>query len=320
MLIKLAKEAGADAAKFQNFKASKIVSDQGFKSMGSQASHQASWKKTVYEIYDDCSIPLNWTKELKEECEKNDIIYLSSPYDNESIEFLNEFIPAYKIGSGEITYLDSIENMSKKQKPIFMATGASDIGEVRAAVETVLNSNQNLILMQCNTNYTLDQNNFNHINLNVLKTYKSMYPNVLLGLSDHTPGHATVLGAVTLGAVAIEKHFTDDNSRDGPDHKFALNPEAWKEMIDRTRELERALGTGEKKVEKNEKETIILQRRCLRATRDIKAGEELTEESIEPLRPCPIDSIPPYEKNSILGKKVTKNIPKGEHFTKWNIE
>ncbi len=314
-LVRIAKKAGADAAKFQNFKAATIVSDYGFKSLGSQQSHQASWKKSIYEVYEDYSIALEWTKELRDECKKVGIHYFSSPYNNEAVDFLNDFMPAYKIGSGDITWLEIIERIARKQKPVFLATGASTIGEVQAAVDTILNVNPQLCLMQCNTNYTADPNNFKHIHLNVLNTYKQMYPSILLGLSDHTHGHTTVLGAVALGAVAIEKHFTDDNSRSGPDHKFAMNPETWREMVDKTRELEKALGDGSKKVEENEKDTVVLQRRCLRATRDIKAGETIKESDIFPLRPSPKVAFQPYEKHLIVNKKARTDIPKGDYFS-----
>ena len=129
--------------------------------------------------------------------------------------------------------------------------------------------------MQCNTNYTGSIENFKYINLNVLKTYASLFPDTILGLSDHTPGHETVLGAVALGARAIEKHFTDDTSRPGPDHPFSMDPKTWKSMVDSTRILESSLGSSIKKVEENEQETIILQRRAMRLIKPIKSGEIL---------------------------------------------
>ncbi len=124
--------------------------------------------------------------------------------------------------------------------------------------------------MQCNTNYTGSKENFKYVNLNVLKTYAAMYPDLILGLSDHTPGHAAVLGAVALGARVVEKHFTDDNLREGPDHAFALDPIAWADMVENTRQLEMALGSADKSVAENEQETVVLQRRCLRAAVDIR--------------------------------------------------
>jgi sialic acid synthase SpsE len=133
---------------------------------------------------------------------------------------------------------------------VLLATGASTHGRRRPCRAAVLRVNPQLVLMQCNTNYTGSLENFRHINLNVLKTYARALPGrVLLGLSDHSPGHATVLGAIAFGARAVEKHFTDDNARKGPDHGFAMNPQSWREMVERSRELEAALGDGVKRVE-----------------------------------------------------------------------
>ena len=193
--------------------------------MGGQQSHQSKWKKSVFEVYQDASVSFDWTPILKEECDKVGIDYFSSPYDFEAIDMLDEYMPAYKIGSGEIDWIEALEHMASKGKPVMLATGAATIGEVQQAVHAILAINKELVLMQCNTNYTADPDNFNHIHLNVLKTYATMFPDVVLGLSDHTFGHATVLGSVALGARVIEKHFTDDNNREGPDHKFAMNPQ-----------------------------------------------------------------------------------------------
>jgi len=314
LLIKLAKDAGADAAKFQNFRAPQIVSDYGFQSMGGQVSHQATWKKSVFEVYNDASIPFDWTPILKEECDKVGIDYFSSPYDFEAIDMLDPFVPAYKIGSGEIDWLEALKRMASFGKPILLATGAATIADVQRAVHTILAINPQLVLMQCNTNYTASLENFDHIHLNVLKTYHTMFPDIILGLSDHTPGHATVLGAVTLGARVVEKHFTDNNSRTGPDHKFAMNPTTWEDMVLRTCELERALGTPDKVVADNEKETVVLQRRCLRAARDIQAGEIFTREMIDVLRPATPGAILPPDINHVIGTKALNNIPLGKEL------
>ena len=268
MLIRLAKDAGADAAKFQNFRAPQIVSGYGFQSMGGQVSHQATWKKSVFQVYQDASIPFEWTPILKAECDHAGIDYFSSPYDFSATDMLDPYVPAYKIGSGEIDWLEALEYVARKGKPVIIASGASTIGEVQRAMHTILAINPQLVLMQCNTNYTASLENFDHIHLRVLNTYRTMFPQVILGLSDHTPGHATVLGAVALGARVIEKHFTDDNNRVGPDHKFAMNPMSWADMVARTRELERALGSADKYVAGNEQATVVVQRRCLRAGRD----------------------------------------------------
>ena len=166
--------------------------------------------------------------------------------------------------------------------------------------------------MQCNTNYTASLENYDHIHLNVLKTYATMFPDVVLGLSDHTHGNATVLGAVTLGARVIERHFTDSNDREGPDHKFALNPEAWAHMVEETHQLERAMGSADKIIADNEQDTKVVQRRCLRAARDIKAGEVFTRDMIDVLRPATIGAIKPYEIENVLGTKAIADMPMGK--------
>jgi N-acetylneuraminate synthase len=314
LLIRLAKEAGADAAKFQNFRAPKIVSDYGFKSLGGRLSHQASWEKSVFEVYEDASIPFEWTPILKEECDKVGIHYFSSPYDYDAIDELDPYVPAYKAGSGLMSWPQAIVRMAQKGKPILMATGASDISDVVRAVRMVRQVNDQIVLMQCNTNYTASPENYDHLHLNVLKTYAAMFPDVIMGLSDHTHSPAPIVGAVALGARVIERHFTDDNDREGPDHKFAMNPESWAEMVEQVRTLERALGSREKFVAENEKDTYIVQRRCLRAARDIKASETITADMIEPLRPNTPGAIQPWEVEAVVGKKAIVDIPFGKEL------
>jgi N-acetylneuraminate synthase len=314
LLIRLAKQAGADAAKFQNFRAPKIVSDYGFQHMGGQVSHQASWKKSVFQVYQEASIPFEWTEPLKEECDKAGIEYFSSPYDFEAIDMLDPYVQMYKAGSGEIDWLEALERMASKGKPLFIATGASTIGEVQCAVRAILKINPQLVLMQCNTNYTASPDNYDHLHLNVLKTYAVMFPDVILGLSDHTHAVAPVLGAVALGARVIERHFTDRNDREGPDHKFAMNPENWANMVAETRLLERALGSPDKFIAANEKETAIVQRRCLRAARNIEEGEVFTRQMIDVLRPATPGAILPSEIQAVIGTRAINDIPAGKEL------
>lgn len=313
-LIQLAAESGADAAKFQNFRAPKIVSDYGFKNLGEQVSHQSAWEKSVFEVYQDASIPFEWTPILKEECDKAGIDYFSSPYDFEAIEMLDPYVPAFKAGSGEIDWIEALTRMAGFGKPLLLATGASTINDVQRAVHAILPINQELVLMQCNTNYTASPDNFDYINLRVLNTYQTMYPALIVGLSDHTHGHATVLGAVALGARVIEKHFTDDNRRVGPDHKFAMNPLTWMDMVERTRELERALGSADKFVCPNEQETVVIQRRCLRAARNIQAGEKFTRQMIDVLRPAAHGAILPPDIGTVIGARALTEIPTGKEL------
>lgn len=313
-LIHKAAAAGADAAKFQHFTAKTIVSDHGFKSLGKQQSHQEKWSKSVYEVYESASLNIDWTPILKETCDKAGITFFTSPYSYELVDAVDPYVPAYKIGSGDITWPGIIKYIGSKGKPLLLATGASSFDEICFAVDAALSCTNEVILMQCNTNYTASLENFKYIHLNVLKTYAIMYPELILGLSDHTPGHSTVLGAVALGARVIEKHFTDDIRRDGPDHGFSMDPVTWREMVDRTRELELSLGSGIKRVEPNELQTVVLQRRSIRACSNIPAGTCLSENHLEVLRPCPVDGIPPYKLNEVLGKIVIHDIHKGEHI------
>lgn len=319
-LIELAKESGAQAVKFQNFQAEKIVSKVGFESLGDQISHQAAWKKSVYETYEDASLPFDWAEKLKAKCDEVGIEYFTSPYDFESVDLVAPFVNVYKIGSGDITWLEIIEYIAKKGKPVILATGASDMEDVVRAMDVLGKFTQDIVLMQCNTNYTASKENFNFINLNVLKNFQQKFPGVILGLSDHTPGHATVLGAIALGARVFEKHFTDDNLREGPDHKFAMNPESWREMVDRANELFRAFGDGIKKVEKNEEEVFKLQRRSIRTNKDLNVGHVVDIADLCFLRPIPEDGLAPYRVSEVVGKKIIKSLKKEDCILLNNLQ
>lgn len=313
-LIGLAKEAGADAAKFQNFQAPKIVSRTGFEKLGGQMSHQKNWKKSVFEVYQDASIPFSWTEQLRKKCDEVGIEYFTSPYDFESVDFVDPFVPVYKVGSGDITWIEMIEYMARKGKPVLLACGASNQEDVDRAMKCLQAVTKDIVLMQCNTNYTASPENFKYINLEVLRAFRKKYPGVILGLSDHTPGHSTVLGALALGARVFEKHFTDDNNREGPDHRFAMNPKTWREMVDRSNELYLALGDGVKRIEDNEKDTAVVQRRCLRFVRDMKKGETIRREDLFPLRPMPADGIHPYELNKIAGRRLKNDVTADDYI------
>lgn len=307
-LVKLAADAGADAAKFQNFRAETIVSRRGFKELGKKLTHQAKWEKDVFDVYTAAALPMEWTEALIAECKKNDIDYFTAPYDLEYIDYFAAKMPFFKIGSGDITWKQSIELMATFEKPILLATGASTLEEVEDAVALIERYNIQLILMQCNTNYTGGEENFDYINLRVLETYRLKFPHAVLGLSDHSQGYIAVLGAVALGARAIEKHFTDDTSRSGPDHGFSLDPTTWREMVDATRILERSLGDGTKRIEENEIEARIVQRRAYRYSRDIDAGCVISESDLVPLRPCPPDGVTPFQLDMVINRKLNKTV------------
>lgn len=307
-LMTLAKDAGADAAKFQHFRADHIVSDKGFRELGTQQSHQSTWSKSVYEVYRDASLPWEWTKPLADHAQSIGIDFFTSPYDLEAIDFVDEFVPAYKVGSGDITWLEAIDHMASKGKPILLATGASTLEEVQRAVATVARHGVPYSVMQCNTNYTGVVENLHHIHLNVLNTYREEFPEAILGLSDHTHGDVTVLGAVAMGARVVEKHFTDDVTHEGPDHHFSMTPTTWSDMVERTRELEAALGSGDKVIADNEQETVVIQRRGLRFARDMAAGEVIQASDLVALRPATPGIITPDAVDSVVGKTLRDDV------------
>ena len=184
-LIYLAADAGADVAKFQHFKAETIVSDQGFSSLPKeQMSHQAKWKKSVFEIYQDASINPDWTPKLKEICDDAGITFFTTPYAADLVEAVDPYVPAYKIGSGDITWPQSIAHVAGKGKPVILAAGASTMDDVVRGVDASLAVNPYTVLLQCNTNYTGDWDNFRHVQLNVLKSFAAMYPGMIRALSD----------------------------------------------------------------------------------------------------------------------------------------
>lgn len=314
-LIELAAESGANAVKFQHFRAEKIVSDIGFKSLGSTLSHQSGWSKSVFEVFQLASVPWDWTEKLFNHAQDFGVEFMSTPYDLEAVSHLDPFLKRFKVGSGDITWLELLEEISGKNKQILLATGASSLGDVKSAIELIESSTpEDLghVVMQCNTNYTNDPANLAFLNLNVLDGFKTLFPRLNLGLSDHTAGDVSVLGAIAKGATYIEKHFTDDQARVGPDHAFSMNPKSWSQMIEKAQLLTSALGDSLKKVEENELETFVIQRRCLRFSRELSLGHILRREDLEVLRPAPLGSLEPKHMLEILGKPLSKPVAKHE--------
>ncbi len=314
-LIDLAKDCGADAVKFQSFLADRIVSKKGFE--GLKTGFQSRWSKPVYEVYKSAEFPREWHEELLRYANNKGLDFFSSPYDIESIDMLDELgVTAFKIGSGDITWHEILQYIAKKEKPVILATGASTISEIDEAIRAIKSvGNENLVLLQCVTNYP---SHFENANIRAMKTMGEMF-DVLTGYSDHTPGMVVALGAVALGACIIEKHFTDDKTRKGPDHPFAMDGKDFKEMVDGIRALEKALGSPRKGLYDEEHETVILQRRCLRAAEDIQEGAEIRENMINVLRPSPENSMEPKYKKIIIGRKASRDITKGDIFTWDNV-
>ena len=323
-LAKLAKEVGADGFKIQNFQAPKIVSKKGFSDL--QISFQSKWKKPVYEVYKNAEFPRAWLREISDYCNMIGIDFLASPYDYEAVDLLEKIgICAYKIGSGEIDHLPYLEYISKTNKPIILSCGASTLDEIKLAVDTIRkNGNNKIVLLQCVTNYPSFIENANVL---AMKTLKEKF-GVVVGYSDHSIGKkgggndplngiTIPLAAVSLGAKVIEKHFTDDRFRNGPDHPFAMEPKDFKRMVAGIRAVEKALGDGHKKVLPSESETVIIQRRGLYTTCDILPGEKITEEKYTLLRPA--IGLRPLEIELLDKSVASRHIKAGEVIRKEDL-
>ncbi|MCR4337558.1 MAG: N-acetylneuraminate synthase family protein, partial [Candidatus Omnitrophica bacterium] len=220
-------------------------------------------------------------------------------------------VTVYKIGSGDITWHEYLRYVAKKGKPIIIGVGSSTIAEIDEALRVIrAEGNNDIVLLQCVTNYP---SSFESANIRAMKSLGKMF-DVLVGYSDHTPGSVVPLGAVALGGCVIEKHFTDDKTRPGPDHPFAMDGKDMKEMVEGIRKMEKALGSPVKDLYKEESTTVILQRRCLRAAKNLRKGTKLKAEMISVLRPAPTEALVPKYKETLLGRELKKDMKKGEPF------
>lgn len=305
-LVDAAKKAGADCAKFQTFSTPKIVSEGGFSLMTLKGIH-GSWGRTVSEVFKDAEFPREWHQEISGYCAKVGIDFSTSPYDFEAVDLCEKLdVPFIKIGSGEITWLEMLEYVARKGKPLMLATGDATLAEIDEAVRAIeATGNRNLILMQCITNYP---SKIDSANVNVLKTYQTAF-DILTGYSDHSPGPVVALASVVLGGCVIEKHFTLNKADKGPDHPHSMNPAEFKLMVDYVRELERAMGSTRKEVVEEERETVLVQRRSLYAKRAIQKGKVIEAEDIEVLRPAL--GVPPNFKSVVIGKTAKTDIKQG---------
>lgn len=312
--IDAAKKAGADCAKFQTFKTEKIVSEGGFSKMKLEGVH-GTWGKTVSEVFKEVEFPLEWHKEIADYCKEIGIDFTTAPYFKEAVDICEELqVPFIKMGSGELTWYEMMEYAASKGIPLMIATGdatLSEIDEVMRVVEST--GNKDIVLMQCITNYP---SKIDSANVNVLKTYQSAF-NVLTGYSDHSPGPVVALASVVLGGCVVEKHFTLDKKRKGPDHPHSMEPQEFEQMVTYIKELERAMGSTRKELVDEERETVYVQRRGLYAKNDIKSGQLIKEDDIDVLRPA-LGILPKY-KNTVVGKVASADVKKGDPLYWENI-
>lgn len=307
-LIDVAKDAGADAVKFQTFKSNNVVSR-----LADKAEYQkktTGLDKSQLEMIKKLEISFDDFLKLKKYCDKKRIMFLSTPFDHQSIDFLYDLIDIYKIPSGEITNIPYLKHIATKNKPIIMSTGMANLGEVEEAINTIwsINSETQISLLHCTTNYPTP---YEEVNLKAMLTLAAVFK-LPVGYSDHTLGIEISVAAVAMGAKIIEKHFTLDKKLPGPDHKASLELGELKEMVKAIRNIEIALGDGIKKPNKSEIEIMKVVRKSLMATRDIRAGEIIKESDIAIKRPG--TGILPKFKEIVIGMKLINDIRQDEPF------
>jgi N,N'-diacetyllegionaminate synthase len=308
-LAEAAKQSGADAVKYQTFHAESVVSAASPKAAYQQRITEAA--ESQLDMIRKLELPIGAFRELQDHCRKLGIMFLSTPFDDKSVDDLAAIaIPAFKIASGEVTNLPFLEHLARKRRPIILSTGMSSLAEVRTAVETLRAAgNRDLVLLHCVSNYPAEPGS---ANLHAMHTMREAF-RVPVGYSDHTLGAAISLAAVALGACVIEKHLTLDNNLPGPDHKASLELKEFAGMVRGIRAVETALGDGRKRCMPEEEDTARVARRSLIAACNIPAGTTLAAEHIVILRPG--TGMPPADRARILGKRVLRNVPAGTMLT-----
>lgn len=303
-LIEKAAEAGADFVKFQTFKADSLVSKKAKKAKY-QLSAENRDEKDQYTMLKKLEIPLEWYSILINCCKKNGIKFLSTGFDEKSVDYLDSLNMSYiKIPSGEITNLPYLIYVAKKQKKIIISTGMCHEYEIKRALDVLIQygiSREMISVLHCNTEYPTPMKD---VNLMAMLSIKKNL-DVAIGYSDHTLGVEVPIAAVALGAKIIEKHFTLDRNLPGPDHSASLEPDELKAMVEAIRNIELAIsGNGIKKPSDSEIKNSTIVRKSIHLNKSLSKGHIICEEDIIALRPG--DGISPIEWNTILGKKLNK--------------
>ena len=302
-LIDKAKKAGADAVKFQSFKASSLISKKAEK-----ADYQkklTARNESQYEMVKKLELDETSHIELINYCKRKKIKFLSSPFDLDSIDLLNKLgLEIFKIPSGEITNLPYLRKIGKLNKQIILYTGMSNLGEIEDALNILIENGtkkNKIIVLHCNTEYPTP---YEDVNLKAMVTIKNAF-DIEVGYSDHTSGIEIPIAAAALGAVVIEKHFTLDKNMEGPDHKASLEPNELKMMVEAIRNIEKALGNGIKKPSHSELKNINIVRKSMVAIKKIKKGEKFDNNNLGIKRPG--NGISPIRWDEIIGKRAKKN-------------
>jgi len=305
-LIDAAAQAGVDAVKFQTFKTENLVTKEAPKA--AYQIHAEGDSESQYSMLKKLELTQEMHQELLEYCKSKKIQFLSTPFDIDSIRYLDGLgMPIMKIPSGEITNYPYLREIAGLKKPVIMSTGMSEVEEIEAAIKVLKEGGtEDITLLHCNTEYPTP---LEDVNLKVLPILSKKF-GIKVGYSDHTMGIEVPIAAVALGACVIEKHFTLDRNMEGPDHKASLEPEELKNMVQAIRKIERALGTEEKRPSPSEIKNRGIARKSIVAGRDIQKGEILTEENITTRRPG--TGISPMRWKEVLGQRAIKDFKQDE--------
>jgi len=305
-LIDSAKASGADAVKFQTFRADKLATRSAHKAAYQERTTAS--EESQFEMLERLELDTETHKRLIEHCCQVGIQFLSSPFDAESADLLAKMdIPLFKIPSGEITNLPFLDHVARKGRPIILSTGMSTLGEIEEAL-TVLRAagNRQITLLHCVTEYPAP---YAEVNLRAMNTLKAAF-GLPVGYSDHTPGIEIPIAAAALGAAVIEKHFTVDRSLAGPDHAASLEPNELGQMVTAIRHVEAALGDGIKAPARCELPNISVARKSVVAARSLIAGQRLTSDDLDIKRPG--NGIAPRLKPMLIGRTLSSGVEKDE--------
>lgn len=302
-LIDAAKRSGADAIKFQTFKAEGVVSENT--EMAEYQKRNIGRKKTHLEMLKDLELNYDAFGKLKKYCDRKKIIFLSTPHSDDAIDFLEPLIPAYKIGSGDLTNLPFLEKIARKKKPIILSTGMASLTEVRAALNAIKKQgNKKIIILHCTSDYPCA---LEDVNLRAMITIKKIFKSPF-GYSDHTLGILVPVMAVSLGAQVLEKHFTLSKKLSGPDHRASAEPKEFKEMVNVIRDTEKVLGSNIKRSSREEERIKKIARKSIVARVDIASGEKIKNDMLVIKRPG--TGIKSADIHKVIGKIAKKKIKK----------
>ena len=307
-LIDVAVEAGVDAVKFQTFKAENLVSKNAPKA--EYQKQTTDKQESQFDMIKKLELDVDTHKELMQYCDKKNIMFLSTPFDHDSIDMLNELgLEIFKIPSGEITNLPYLRHIGSLNKEVILSTGMADIGEIEDALDVLIEAGtkkDNIAVLHANTMYPTPMKD---VNLKAMLTIGNTF-DIVYGYSDHTLGIEVDVAAVAMGATVIEKHFTLDKTMEGPDHKASLEPDELMSMVKAIRNIELALGSNMKKPSESEQPNMAIARKSIVAKRAIKIGEIFTEENLAIKRPG--TGISPMHWDSIIGTSAQKNYNEDE--------